>query len=186
MQNWSPPLFSWAARVGVTVAGTVGVRVGVCVAVWVGDFVGVLVGVCVGVLVGVLVGVELGVDVGELVGVEVGVDVGELVGVTVGPTAHVPSLQTPEAQSPEVKHAWPLLHGAQSGPPQSMSLSLPSCMPLEQLVHVPLAHAEAFTQEKLELVHWPLRQSLPTLHPNPSRQVGQSGPPQSVSVSLPS
>jgi hypothetical protein len=76
--------------------------------------------------------------------------------------------QTPEVQVPLVQ-SLPSLHFfvaaqvGQSGPPQSTSVSLPSCLPFEQ---------EAGAVQMLE-THCPFAQSFTTAHPSPSGQGGQ-------------
>jgi hypothetical protein len=65
------------------------------------------------------------------------------------------------------------MHGEQSGPPQSISVSLPLVTPSEQL-----GESQVPPLQSREL------QSIARLHPSPGEQ-GEQRPPQSTSVSVP-
>jgi len=85
------------------------------------------------------------------------------------------SLQTPLAQSEFSVHARPAVQGAQSGPPQSVSVSLPFRFPSSQVGSV----------QKPASLQKPVEQSRFSRHIRFTAQGSQSGPPQSVSVSSP-
>ena len=88
---------------------------------------------------------QLRVGVLVLVSVEVavGVSVHVAVGVAVADWAHTPASQiNPLVQSGSDAQPPPRPHGLQSAPPQSVSVSLPSRYPLEQLTQVEPTHRE--------------------------------------------
>ena len=86
-------------------------------------------------------------------------------------------VQLPLVQSEAIEQFFPAAHGAHVllllRPPQSTSVSAPFLMPLAQLVHLKLRQP----------LLW---QSVGDLHSRPSAHVGQTPPPQSTAVSLPS
>jgi hypothetical protein len=91
-----------------------------------------------------------------------------------GGALHCPFTQPREAQSAGTWHSWPSTQrAAQTGPPQSTSLSVPSTRVS--------AHASAHTPDR----HAPPLQSLALLQARPSPQPLQL-PPQSTSLSSPS
>jgi len=84
------------------------------------------VGAGVGKAVGAAVGAEVGCLVGRVDGAAVGCGVGEGVGKGVGAAlTHTLPSQLLLLQSLCVRHARPSLHFGHSGPPQSISVSLP-------------------------------------------------------------
>jgi hypothetical protein len=80
-------------------------------------------------------------------------------------------------QSAAPLHALPVAHFGHAGPPQSMSVSEPS--------RVPLVQVAGGARQRL-LVHRPELQSAPAPHALPLAHFGQALPPQSTSLSLPS
>jgi P2-related tail formation protein len=82
--------------------------------------------------------------------------------------------QTPLWQSPAALQILLVPHLGQSGPPQSMSVSLPF-----------LATSEHVGSWQMLLRHTALVQSVPRVHDPPATHFGQLVPPQSTSVSLP-
>src|SRR5262249_14259542 len=95
-----------------------------------------------------------------------------------GTSAQMPALQNPLAQSVPVPHFWPVaqvLFWATQAPPQSLSVSLPSCM---LSVHETQTAAAPDPKQSLFV------QSPSTLQCFVSAHLGQV-PPQSLSVSVP-
>src|SRR5262245_23533971 len=95
-------------------------------------------------------------------------------------TAQRPAVHTLVLQSPGVRQAFPALHFGHASPPQSTSVSEPSCVPFEHVA------AGLQTSEPLEpdTVHVPLAQVAPEEQLFPLRQRVHA-PPQSVPVSPP-
>jgi hypothetical protein len=92
---------------------------------------GATVGVEVGTVLGSAEGEFVGIAVGSCVGKEDGVDVGAALGANV---THTPAeLHELCLQSESRAHSSPIRHGAQSGPPQSTSVSSPSFTPFTQV-----------------------------------------------------
>jgi hypothetical protein len=91
--------------------------------------------------------------------------------------SQTPATQSSLVQSVSTAHFWAVAHGAQTPPPQSTSVSVPFWMPS---VHEdPAAWQMPATQSALV-------QSLSAAHSLPVAHLGQLGPPQSTSVSVPS
>src|SRR6188768_1861772 len=89
-------------------------------------------------------------------------------------SAHIPAWQSSETQSAGVRQICPTVHLGQSGPPQSLSLSLPLGTRSSQAGSAQLCST-----------HTPVWQSEPALQIPPTGQGWQAPPPQSTSVSLP-
>jgi hypothetical protein len=90
--------------------------------------------------------------------------------------AQVPVSQLLLTQSEFAMHVSPFMHWGQVGPPQSVSVSIPFCI---VSVHVGPGGAHVPPMQLL------LTQSEFTPHMSPFMHWGQSGPPQSTSVSIP-
>jgi len=88
---------------------------------------------------------------------------------------HFPAEQSLPTQSDGVKQFWGGTHFGQSGPPQSMSLSLPFVTRSEQVG----------SAQRCSSSHTPLWQSVGTAQPSPAGHALQAPPPQSLPVSLP-
>jgi len=85
----------------------------------------------------------------------------------------MPALHSLPTQSDGTRQAWPATHFEQSGPPQSLSLSLPFVTRSPQVGAAQPASP-----------HFPDWQSESMLQPPVTGQVLQEPPPQSASVSL--
>src|SRR5262245_47671899 len=92
---------------------------------------------------------------------------------------HVPAGHARPTQSEGTLHVFPTAHAGHGGapmvpaPPQSASVSIPSCTPS---VHV---------AAQVPVLQSMLAQSVETTQPCPPGQGGQVGPPQSAPVSIP-
>ena len=130
----SPPL-DRGSRISTCGGRAVGVGVGSGSTV-----VGAALGMAVGVADGAGDGANIGIREGPLVGVAdggiVGADVGAGTGSDDGCIVHVPLGQSWLEQSPLIEQVSPTLHGEQSWPPQSTSVSVPSSVPSVQLAAV--------------------------------------------------
>ncbi len=96
------------------------------------------------------------------------------------PLLHVPALQiwprhTALRQSAPFVHPRPSAHFCAHDPPQSTALSPPSCLPSQQVLHVPTGAL----QQPFDA------QSPATVQASPSAQDPHAPPPQSTAVSLP-
>src|SRR5690606_17211500 len=89
--------------------------------------------------------------------------------------AQVPPSQLPVVQSDPALQRWPMPHGSQIAPPQSVSVS--------SWFSVPSVHVPGAASQRPSAPQSPLRQSPATAHIAPTPQPSQVAPPQSMSVS---